>query len=397
MTYSNGRHYLATPGPSILPDRVLQAMQRPAPNIYKGELIDITFDIKQNISEFAQTTGETIIYVSNGHGVWEASLVNLFKPGDEVLVLVNGHFGNSWAEMAKNLGIKVQILDFGKIAAADPNQLEETLKADYKHKIKGLLVVHADTSTSVRNNLQEIGDAIKAAKHPCLYLVDCIASFGCDRVEMDKWGIDLIVTGCQKGLMTPPGLAYIILNKKALETSKKLENVSPYWDWKTRCDPKRFYMNFFGTAPTHLLYAQHEALVMMREEGRESIFLRHQKMRELVTGAISHWGREGPLRLLVEDDKNRSNAVTTFYTDGFDMSNLKNWIETNLGLTIGISLGFEDDNFLHENSVARIGHMGHTNPHMILGVISCLEVAFKIFNVPHEPCAVEQLSHILVD
>ena len=206
MTYSNGRHYLATPGPSIIPDRVLQAMHRPAPDIYKGEILDITKEIKLEISSFANTAGRTIIYISNGHGVWEASIVNLFKPGDKILIIVNGHFGTNWANLAANLGVKTEIIKSEKFLATDIGQIEDTLRADREHTIKGLLVVHSDTSTSVKNDLGEIGQSIKRTGHPCLFLVDAIASFGCDRIEMDQWGIDLLLTGCQRnciGVLLP--------------------------------------------------------------------------------------------------------------------------------------------------------------------------------------------------
>ncbi|MFL2806169.1 MAG: pyridoxal-phosphate-dependent aminotransferase family protein [Paracoccaceae bacterium] len=395
MSFSNGRRYLATPGPSIIPDQVLRAMQRPAPDIYKGEIIDITENIKKDISNFAETTGETVIYISNGHGVWEASLVNLFKPKEKVLVIANGHFGKSWAKLATSLGLNTQVLDFGRCAPGDPNKIEEILRADTNNTIKGLLVVQADTSTSVLNNLKEIGDAIKNTNHPCLYLVDSIASFGCDPVEMDKWGIDVLVTSCQKGLMTPPGLAYLVISKRAETFSKNIPNVSPYWDWKPRLDPEFFYMNFFGTAPTHLLYAQKEALKIMKAEGKNAIFARHKKLRELVTCSINHWGEAGPLKLNVPNESHRSNAVTTFTAKGHNLSLLREWVENHLGLTIGLSLGFDENEFLNGDSVARIGHMGHLNPHMLIGVISSLEVGLKACQIPHQNSATKTFHQIL--
>ena len=132
----------------------------------------------------------------------------------------------------------------------------------------------------------------------------------------------------------------------------------------------------------------------MKEEGRENIFIRHQKMRELITRAFIHWGQSGPLELAVSDENHRSNAVTTFFAKEYDLGPLRAWLEKHLGLTVGVSLGFDNEEFLNGNSVARIGHMGHTNPHMILGVISCLEVAFKVFKIPHQASAIDQLHDI---
>ena len=160
MNLSKGRQYLATPGPSIIPDQVLRAMQRPAPDIYKGEIVDLTEEIKADISNFAGTHGQTAIYISNGHGVWEASLVNLFQPKDKILIVSNGHFGNSWARLAERLNIDVEIMDFGTDLAADPNKIEYRLRSDKLHEIKGLLVVHSDTSTSIKNNLYDIRSSI---------------------------------------------------------------------------------------------------------------------------------------------------------------------------------------------------------------------------------------------
>ena len=395
MNLSRGRQYLATPGPSIIPDQVLRAMQRPAPDIYKGEIVDLTEEIKADISNFAGTHGETAIYISNGHGVWEASLVNLFQPKDKILIVSNGHFGNSWARLAERLNIDVEIMDFGTDVAADPNKIEYKLRSDKLHEIKGLLVVHSDTSTSIKNNLYDIRSSINNAKHPCLFLVDCIASFGCDIVEMDNWGIDVILTSCQKGLMTPPGLAYLIINKKAQNISKKNSNISPYWDWKTRINPELFYMNFFGTAPTHLLYAQHEALKIMKEEGKENIFQRHKKLQQIVTTAVNHWGESGPIKLNVPNERHRSNAVTTFQAPGHNLNKLREWVEVNLGLTIGVSLGFDSEEYLDGKSVARIGHMGHLNPHMLIGVISSLEIGMTAQNIPHKSFAAEKIYDLL--
>ena len=215
MTLANGRHYLAIPGPSVMPDRVLRAMHRPAPNIYTGALVDMTHTIADDLKRVARTEQHVAMYIANGHGAWEAALVNVLSRGDKVLVLATGRFCVGWGEMAAKMGIEVETLDFGKRSDIDLAQVEEALRADKAHAYKAVLSVQVDTSTSVLNDIKGLRAAMIAANHPALLMVDCIACLGCDRFEMDEWGVDIMVAGCQKGLMTPPGMAFVFFSDKA--------------------------------------------------------------------------------------------------------------------------------------------------------------------------------------
>ena len=399
LTY--GREHLAIPGPSNIPQRVLQAMNRPAPNIYGKEIELVTEGVREGIAKFANTNGKTIIYVSNGHGVWEASLVNLFRPNDSVLLCSTGHFGYKWGIIAKRLGLNIIHIDVGFNTIIDPTQIEEILKNDRAQKIKGILVVHTDTSSSSRNRIQDFKEAISAAKHPAILVVDAIASFGCERIEMDPWGIDVLITASQKGLMTPPGLAYCIVNERAENYSKKLNNkdqiVSPYWDWQPRLNPARFYDIFSGTAPTNLLFGQLEALNMLNEEGRENIFLRHEILSGMVWECIEHLGSKGgALSLNIRDKSLRSNAVTTIFSEQFDFSRVREWISRQGGVDLGIGIGFSSEEFLEGRSVFRIGHMGYLNPHMILGVLSLLEAGLEKENIPFTPGGITAATEFMV-
>ncbi|NBT51819.1 MAG: aminotransferase class V-fold PLP-dependent enzyme, partial [Marivivens sp.] len=163
MSLSNGRPYLAIPGPSVLPDRVVQAMMRPSPNIYQGELVDMTATILPDLKSVARTTGHVAIYIANGHGVWEAALSNVLSRGDKILVLVTGRFGHGWAEMARGLHLDLEVMDFGQQASIDLNQVETRLKADTDHSIKAVLAVHVDTSTSIKNDIAGVRQAMDAA------------------------------------------------------------------------------------------------------------------------------------------------------------------------------------------------------------------------------------------
>lgn len=389
MSFARGRELVLTPGPSVMPDRVLRAMQRPAPNIYEGELVEITDSILRDLGRLAGTAGETALYVSNGHGVWEAALSNLFGPGDAILALASGTFGHGWADTGRVMGLDVEVLDFGRHAPVDPTALGERLKEDTAHHIKGILVVHADTSSSVRNDVSRLRQAIDDVGHPALLLVDCIASFCCDVYEMDDWGVDVTVTACQKGLMTPPGLAYVMFNGKAAAIARANPVRSPYWNWSPRTQPERFYERFCGTAPTHLLYAQREALDMIAEEGRAAIFKRHALLARAVWAAVVAWSSDGPLRCNIVDPEFRSHAVTTILADAHDMLQLRRWCEDEAGLILGLGLGFLVPQFMEGKSVFRIGHMGHLNPPMLLGALATIDSGLKALDIPHGSGALE--------
>jgi len=394
MSFARGRELVLTPGPSVMPDRVLRAMQRPAPNIYEGELVEITDSILRDLGRLAGTAGETALYVSNGHGVWEAALSNLFGPGDAILALASGTFGHGWADTGRVMGLDVEVLDFGRHAPVDPTALGERLKEDTAHHIKGILVVHADTSSSVRNDVSRLRQAIDDVGHPALLLVDCIASFCCDVYEMDDWGVDLTVTACQKGLMTPPGLAYVMFNGKAAAIARANPVRSPYWNWSPRTQPERFYERFCGTAPTHLLYAQREALDMIAEEGRAAIFKRHALLARAVWAAVVAWSSDGPLRCNIVDPEFRSHAVTTILADAHDMLQLRRWCEDEAGLILGLGLGFLVPQFMEGKSVFRIAHMGHLNPPMLLGALATIDSGLKALDIPHGPGALEAAAMV---
>ncbi len=396
MSLSTGRDHLATPGPSIIPEKVLSAMHRSAPNIYEGEIIEATESILNDLAKFAKTTGDVVLYVANGHGAWEAAIVNLFEKGDTILVLSTGQFGNSWADLCKTLGINVVLMEFGFESTIDYNKLEEALVKD-DNKIKAVLCVQVDTASSVLNDLEMIKEIIENCKHPALFLVDSIACFGCDRFEMDEWGVDVMVTACQKGLMTPPGISYCFINKKALLLSKKKHSVSPYWDWKPRLNPKIFYERFFGTAPTSHIFGQRAALDIMIEEGRENIFHRHKILAGSVWAAIEVWSKKGAILPNIKNKSQRSTAVTTFRANGIDLTTLRKWLKYNAGLELGHGVGFSGIKYLNGKSVCRIAHMGHLNPVMILGALASIETGLAVCEIPFEKGGVTAASTFIAE
>ncbi|MFB9149582.1 pyridoxal-phosphate-dependent aminotransferase family protein [Roseovarius ramblicola] len=383
MSLASGRAYLAIPGPSVMPEEVLRAMHRAAPNIYEGALIEMTAGLIPDLRAVARTKGNVAIYIANGHGAWEASLANTVAPGERVLVPATGRFGHGWAEVAELRGIEAEILDFGKRSAVDLDRVEAALRADKNHAIRAVLATHADTSTSVLNDIAGLRAVLDATGHPALLMADCIASLACDRFEMDAWGVDVMVAGSQKGLMVPPGLAFVFFSERAAAARARMERVSRYWDWTNRADPQVFYQYFGGTAPTHHLYGLRAALDLIAGEGIEAIWHRHEVLARAIWAACETWGERGPLELNIADPALRSRAVTALRIGAPHGSALRQWVQDNAGVTLGIGLGMAEPGDPAWHGFFRIGHMGHVNAHMILGALGAIEAGMQALDIPH--------------
>ncbi len=395
MSLGNGRHYLAIPGPSVIPDRVLAAMHRPAPNIYTGELIDMVPGIVRDLKAIARTNGHLAMYIANGHGVWEAALTNVFSRGDKVLVPATGTFSEGWAAMALGLGIDAEVMDFGKRDPIDMARLTERLVADKNHEIKALMTVQVDTSTSIKTDVAALRAALDAAGHPALLMIDCIACLGCDDFHMDAWGVDVMVAGCQKGLMTPPGMGFVFFNDKADRARETANCVTPYWDWRPRSAPEMFYLYFCGTAPTHHLYGLREALDMIAEEGLEAVLRRHGVLANAVWAAFDAWGAAGPMELNVRDRAFRSNAVTSVRVGSAKSTELREWVSARAGLTLGIGLGMAAPDAPEWHHFFRIGHMGHVNATMVLGALATIEAGMTAVGIEHARGGVEAAASVV--
>ena len=392
---SFGRDYLAIPGPSVMPDAVLRAMHRGAPNIYAGELIDIAASLVPDLKRVARTSGDVAMYIGNGHAVWEAALANTIAPGETVLVPATGRFGHGWADIALGLGAEVETLDFGKRAPMDMDRIAETLRADVGHKIKAVLAVHVDTSTSIRNDISALRATLDAVGHPALLMADCMASLGCDRFEMDAWGVDVMVAGCQKGLMVPPGMAFVFFNAKAAAARAAMPRVSRYWDWTPRANPEEFFMYWNGTAPTHHLYGLRTALDMLHAEGIEAVWARHALLARAIWAACEVWAQGGPLELNVADIQNRSCAVTAMRLEAPNGTALRDWVEHNIGLTLGIGLGMAPPGDPSWHGFFRLGHMGHINGHMIMGLLGGIESGLMALDIPRGSGALEAAAGVI--
>jgi alanine-glyoxylate transaminase/serine-glyoxylate transaminase/serine-pyruvate transaminase len=395
MSLAHGRPYLAIPGPSVMPDEVLRAMHRAAPNIYEGELVALTDSLIPDLRRVARTEHAATFYIGNGHAAWEAALANVVAPGDRVLVPATGRFGHGWGDMATGLGCDVQVIDFGKRAPFDLNRIEDALRADTDHRIKAVLASHVDTSSSVLNDIAGLRAALDAAGHPALLMADCIASFGCDRFEMDAWGVDVMVAASQKGLMVPPGLGFVFFGPRAAEARSKMERVSRYWDWVPRANPEYFFQYSGGTAPTHHLYGLRAALDMIHAEGIEAVWARHDVLARAIWAACEVWGQAGPLELNIADAAHRSRAVTALRIGAPYGTDLRQWTEHQAGVTLGIGLGMAEPGDPEWHGFFRIGHMGHVNAHMVMGALGAMQAGFMALDIPHGAGALEAAAGVM--
>ncbi|HUO00488.1 MAG TPA: aminotransferase class V-fold PLP-dependent enzyme [Bradyrhizobium sp.] len=377
MTVRAGREFLALPGPTNVPDQVLQAMHRPALDIYSSEMVELTDGLLSDLSRLFATKGHSYIYIANGHGAWEATLSNVLSRGDKVLVLESGRFAINWGNAAAAMGAEVEVLKGDWRRAIRPGEVEERLRQDKNHSIKAVLAVQVDTASGVFNDIEAIGKAIRASGHPALYMVDTVASLGCMPFEMDEWGIDVAMSGSQKGLMTPPGLGFVAAGERAREVHKKANLRTPYWDWTER-DGREHYRKYAGTAPVHLLFALRQAINMLFAEGLENAFERHRLLAEAVRRAVAVWSEGQVLGLNITEASERANTVTTVtVADGHDPAALQRFCKEKCGLVLGTGIG------ALQGQAFRIAHMGHINAPMMLGTLGVVEIALKALGIPH--------------
>ena len=375
MSLSQGPQTLAIPGPSIVPERVLRAMHRASPNIYTGALVEMTRSLVPDLRRVARTDQQVAMYIGNGHTAWEAALANTHSRGDRVLVPLTGAFGRGWVEMAEGLGLEVETLDFGTASPIDAARVGERLRADRAHEIRSVLVVHVDTSTSLRSDLAAIRREIDAAGHPALLQVDAIASLGCDRIEMDAWGVDVLLAGSQKGLMLPPGLSFNAVSAKAIAASKNAKLTRSFWDWAPMIASNA--TGYFPYTPaTNMLYALDTALDMIFEEGLDNVFARHDRMAEATRRAVRAWG----LEIQCAEPRHYSSVLTAVrLPEGHSANALRATIGERFNMSLGNGLGQLNDR------VFRIGHLGDIGELHLMGTLSGIEMGLRIAGVPHKP------------
>jgi alanine-glyoxylate transaminase / serine-glyoxylate transaminase / serine-pyruvate transaminase len=366
-----------------MPDEVLQAMHRPALDIYSDQMVNLTDGLLRDLSSLFATKGRSYIYIANGHGAWEATLSNVLSRGDKVLVLESGRFAIGWGDAAAGMGAEVEVLKGDWRRAIRPAEVEARLRRDKDHAIKAVLAVQVDTASGAYNDIEAIGKAIKAADHPALFMVDAVASLGCMPFEMDAWGIDVAMSGSQKGLMTPPGLSFVAANDRARQVHKTATLRTPYWDWTER-EGSEHYRKYAGTAPVHLLFALRQAIDMLFAEKLENVFLRHRLLAEAVRRAVAVWSEGQVLGFNIAEPGERSDTVTTVVMGaGHEPVALHRYCKEKCGVVLGVGIGEL------QGQAFRIAHMGHVNAPMILGTLGVVEVGLNALDIPHGKGGVE--------
>lgn len=373
---SAGKEIVAIPGPSVVPDRVLNAMHRSMVDIYDGELLSVTDEVFDALPTLAGTDQRALVTIGNGHSAWEMALTNTLSKGDRVIVLDCGRFAAIWGEMATFLGLDVELVEAEPGRANDAADFEARMRADVGHEFKAVLIAHVDTASSVRNDIPAFRRALDAAGHPALLMVDAIASMGCEPFLMDEWGVDVAVAASQKGLMTPPGLGIVWPGPRARKAHETAGLRTRYWDWTYRTEDGPHYLRFCGTPPVSHLFGIREALHMIDEEGLDARWRRHRVLGEAVRAAVDAWSTPTGVGFYVCDDTERSNSVTTIRCNDIDAVELARVCKQDMGVTLGAGIGdLAGPSF-------RIGHMGHVNPPMVLGVIGTIEAALMAMGHP---------------
>jgi len=372
-SHPSGRHFLQIPGPSNVPDRVLRAIDNVTIDHRGPEFGELGRAVLSGMKKVFKTESHVIIYPASGTGAWEAALVNALSPGDKVLMAETGHFATLWKKMAVKLGLDVEFMDGDWRHGADADKVKARLQADTQHEIRAVCVVHNETATGVTSNIAAIRQAIDSAKHPALLMVDTISSLGSIDYRHDEWGVDVTVSGSQKGLMLPPGLSFNAVSAKALAASESARLPRSYWDWK-----EMIAINGKGYFPytpaTNLLYGLHEALEMLFSEGLDNVFARHDRFGEATRRAVNAWG----LEILCKNPAEYSSVLTAvIMPEGHSADAFRKTVLTNFNMSLGQGLTKLSD------KVFRIGHLGDLNDLTLCGTLAGIEMGLDKAGVPH--------------
>lgn len=370
-----GRHFLQIPGPTNVPERILRAMDRAVVDHRGPDLAAVVHEAVAGLKQvFGTRRGEIVLYPASGTGAWEASLVNTLSPGDHVLAFVNGHFSHLYAECARRLGLTVDTVDVPWGDGVPPEQVGEHLVRDAGHRYRAVLVVHNETSTGVTSDLAAIRTAIDAARHPALFMVDVVSALGSIDLRFDDWKIDVALTGTQKGLMLPPGMAVLCAGPRALEAAERAALPRYFFDWRPVI--REMQRGYFPYTPATLtLYGLREAVRMLLEEGLTNVLDRHRRLAEGVRRAVSAWELEN----LCARPEWHSNSLTAVVVPrGADSDAVVRTAAGRLNLSLGVGLGRV------KGKVFRIGHLGALNELEVLATLAGTELACTMAGI-HVP------------
>ncbi|WP_339850699.1 aminotransferase class V-fold PLP-dependent enzyme [uncultured Nisaea sp.] len=386
-----GRSLLNTPGPTNVPEQVQQAMVRNPLDLGDPRALSMIETCFRDLKKIFKTEHEIFMYAANGHGAWEAALVNTMSPGDLLLVPELGNFSTGWGEMAEALQMRTETIKGDWRQAIDPAKIRDRLAADKNHEIKGVLVIQTDTATSVTCDVPAIRKAIDESGHPALLFVDTIPTLAVTDFRMDEWGVDVAVSASQKGLMMPPGLGFVAASPKALEAHKKATSQRRYWDWSLRLAAES-YRTFCGTSPQIQLYGLRASLDMLLEEGLENVFARHKRLARATRIAVEHWGQAGAMELnAINPDQYADGVTTILLKEGYDGTKIRDVCRDELQCALGGGLRNLS------GKAFRIGHMGDMNEPMLYGALASVEATFAYLGVPYTPGGVTKAIEYLVE
>jgi alanine-glyoxylate transaminase/serine-glyoxylate transaminase/serine-pyruvate transaminase len=379
MANTHGFHFFMNPGPTNIPDRILRAMDRATMDFTGAAFKAISDECLAGLQRIFKTEQPILGYAATGHGAWEAALVNLFSPGDKVLIAESGYFSQNWGLRAEAFGLQVETVANDWRRSFDPAKLEAQLREDKAHEIKAVLAVHNETSTGVANPIAAMRKAIDAARHPALFCVDTISSLGSFDFRMDEWGVDVVVVGSQKGLMLPTGMSFTGVSAKAIAATAVAKLPRVYWDWRRllgQGSPQQGYWN--GTVPVHFFYGLQEALRMFEEEGLDNVFARHHRLAEATRRAVRTWRQNDGPELFAIDPAGQSDSVTAvLMPEGYDADAMRQICLDKFNVSLGGGLGHL------RGKLFRIGHLGDLNEAMVLGALAAVEMALDLTGAPH--------------
>ena len=385
MTTRSGRHFLQLPGPTNVPERVRRAMDRAVIDHRGPEFAELTLAVLEELKPVFKTAGTVFAFPSSATGAWEAALVNTLSPGDGVLAFERGFFADKWAEVASRLGLDVDLVPGDWRAGVEPQLVEDRLRRDRDGRIRAVMVVHNETSTGVTTDLPDIRAAIDAAGHPALFMVDTVSSLASIDFRHDEWGVDVTVTGSQKGLMLPPGLGFTAAGERALAARPAHPLPHSYFNWEDHLAANA--SGFFPYTPaTTLLFGLRESLAMLAEEGLDHVFARHRRFAGATRAAVAAWG----LECYGANACEHSNSLTAvLLPDGHDANALREVVLERFDMSLGTGLGKLD------GRVFRIGHLGDLNELTLAGTLAGVEMGLRLARVPHGGGGVEAaLDHL---
>ena len=384
MIPTRGWQFFMHPGPTNIPERIRQAMARPAIDFSGPEFVALRDRSLERLKGVLKTKqGFPIVYAASGNGAWDASIANVFSPGEKVLVPQTGFFADRWATTARQYGLEVECVATPERRAVDPEALARHLAADTKNAIKAVLLIQNETATGMRHPVAEVRAAMNRVGHPALYMVDTISSLASYDFRMDEWGVDLVIGGSQKGLMMPPGMSFTAINARAWEVSLKSRSPRRYWDWRTMVEDGR-QVRFCGTAPIPFFYGLEASLDMIEEEGLENVFARHRRLANATRACVRAWSKGGGPEIYSLDPEAASDSLTAVLTPaGHDADKVRAIAAERYSVALGRGLG------ALQGRVFRIGHMGDLNEPMLLGALGSIELALAEAGMPHARGGVE--------